>query len=230
MVQKHDEKSNSYFIERCINQEVVAVLVNEQNFNDSLSDFVARNVAVAENSSLLFLRLYYYFTGYHFTERVDEKDLQKEYGENINESVQQWLQWCMVQHLIFDLCPLFLHSDWKEILKEDKVFNWCQVVVADNSEHCLTCTVDILNLGKALGIYTDHQVGADKIFDEFLAKDGHMVFIKELCDESMEDGNTNVEQEYIPPISSASMEDLVTVCLFINAAGFMQYLGDNLCS
>jgi hypothetical protein len=124
MAQKHDEKSNSYFIKRCINQELVAVLINEQNFNDSPSNSAARNVAVAENTSLLFLG-YYYFTGYHFTERVNEKDLQKEYGENINESIQQQLPWHMVQHLIFDLCPLFTHSNWKEILKKDKVFNWC---------------------------------------------------------------------------------------------------------
>jgi hypothetical protein len=64
--------------------------------------------------------------------------------------------------------------------------------VADNSEQCLTHAVNVHNLGKALDIYTDHQIGTDKIFDEFLAKDGHMVFIKELCDESMEDGDTNV--------------------------------------
>ena len=122
MAQKHDEKSNSYFIKRCINKEVMAVLVNEQNFNDSPSDSVVRNEAVAENSSLLFLG-YYYFTGYHFAEGLNEEDLKKEYGENISESIQQWLQWCMVQHLIFDLHPLFMHSNWKEILKEDKIFH-----------------------------------------------------------------------------------------------------------
>jgi hypothetical protein len=72
------------------------------------------------------------------------------------------------------------------------------------------------------------MICTNEIFDEFLAKDGHMVFIEELCDESMGEGNTNVEQEYILTNSTASMKDLVTRCLFVNAAGFMQYLGDNL--
>ena len=90
MAQKHDEKSNSYFIDRCINKEVMAVLVNEQNFNDSLSDSVVMNEAVAENSSLLFLG-YYYFKGYHFEEGLKEEDLEKEYGDNISETIQQWL-------------------------------------------------------------------------------------------------------------------------------------------
>ena len=40
MVQKPDEKSNAYFINRCLNKEVMAVLVNEQNFDDSSSDSV----------------------------------------------------------------------------------------------------------------------------------------------------------------------------------------------
>ena len=93
--------------------------------------------------------------------------------------------------------------------------------MADNSEQCLTHTVNVHNLGKALGIKTDHKIGANEIFDEFLAKDGHKVFIEELCDESMEEGDTNVKQEYIPTNSTASMKDLVTGCLFVNAAGFM---------
>jgi hypothetical protein len=90
MTQKHDKKSNSYFIKRCINKEVMAVLVNEQNFNDSPSDSVVRNEAVAENSSLLFLG-YYYFTEYHFAEGLNEEDLKKEYEKYISESIQQWL-------------------------------------------------------------------------------------------------------------------------------------------
>jgi hypothetical protein len=100
----------------------------------------------------------------------------------------------------------------------------------ENTEQCLTCAVDIHNLGKALGIEGGHKVCTNEIFDEFLAKDGHKVFSNEFCDELGEEGETNVDEEYIPSNSAGSLKDLVTGCLFVNAAGFMWYLGDNLCS
>jgi hypothetical protein len=80
MVQKHDEKSNSYFINRCINKEVMAVLVNEQNFNDLVSDSVVMNEAVAESPSLLFLG-YYYFKG-----TILKKDSRKKISQKNMET------------------------------------------------------------------------------------------------------------------------------------------------
>jgi hypothetical protein len=225
------EKHNFYFYKKSLNNKVVAVFVNPVTFTDGVSDDVVKTQAVdGEDSNLLLFLGYYYFIHFHSTKCVSEKQLKEEYRDTISETVQQWLQWQKVPHLLFHLCPVFSHAEMNQLLKKEYTCKWCQVVTENNKEKFLTLSVDVRNISKALGIKENHQLGADETFENFLACDGHKIFLNDCSTETFNDKDANLDVAVIPPNSAASMKDLVTGCLFLNAAGFMWYLGDSLCT